>query len=178
MSTQMTNEKATSKKVIGKYSVALILTLSAGAAFAFGKGNIQLSDVNGDGVISAEEIREARQAARTNMIVQFDTNGDGELSRQERRAAKETFRALAVESYDANGDGELSRSERKTAKQARKDAIMLQLDVNGDGEVSDAEKAGWKEVRKERRGKHKHGKRNGRGEAGTEEDSATTSESS
>ncbi len=170
------NMKLVANNKVSKYAAILALTLGAGTAYAIGKANVALTDFDGDGVISADEIREARQAARADMISQFDTDGNGELSKEERRAAKQQFRASVVESFDANGDGELSRSERKLAKQAHKDAIMLQLDVNGDGEVSDAEKAGWEEVRSERGDKHRHGKR-GKRHSDTDEETSSSSES-
>lgn len=166
--------KVMNKNMIIKYSAILVLTLGSGTAFAIGKANISLADFNGDGVISADEIRQAFQVARADMVTRFDTDGNGELSKEERRAAKELFRADARSIYDANGDGELSRSERKVARKARKDSIMLQLDVNGDGEVSAAEKAGWEEVRSERA--EKRGKR-GKKHADIDTETATTSES-
>ncbi len=116
------------------------------------------TDTNGDGVISAEEIVQSREARRATAIQQYDTNGDGELSRQERKALKEARRAAMVLQFDADGDGELSRTERKAAKEARRAAIEIQLDVNGDGTVSDAERAGYEEAKKDHRGKKgRHG---------------------
>lgn len=123
---------------------------------------VALTDTNGDGVISAEEIREIRQSARAQMISRFDSDGDGELSRAERKAAKEAYKTARTAAFDVDRDGRLSRVERKAAKEARRAAIELQLDVNGDGEVSAAERAGFDEVKNDR--PERNGKRHKRAE--------------
>lgn len=132
--------------------------LISGAAIALTP--TELSDTNGDGVISAEEITAAREASKVAALAQYDTDGDGELSRDERRAAKDARKQASVEAYDADGDGELSRDERQVARDARQAETQAMLDVNGDGEVSEAESAGFDEVASER-GNRKGGKRGG-----------------
>jgi len=138
------------------------LAMGAGTAHAFGMTSLKLSDTNGDGVISADEIRAALEQGKAEILSQFDANGDGELSREERKAMKDARRATMIGSFDENGDGKLSRAERRNARDAREAALDLQLDVNGDGEVSNAESAGFDEVHAER--KSKRGKRGERGE--------------
>ena len=121
-----------------------------------------LSDLDGDGVISAEEIRQIRENSRNSNLELFDTDGDGQLSREERKAIKKARRAEFVSLHDTDGDGQLSRAERKQAKEAVKEVIMQQLDTNGDGTVSDAERAGFDEVKAERQSRRKaHGDRKG-----------------
>jgi len=107
-----------------------------------------LTDFDGDGVISAAEIKQTRKAQ---MITEFDTDGDGELSRVERRAAKKAMRAARIAAFDSDGDGALSDSEKTAAREARMATIESQLDTNGDGVVSDAERAGFDQVMSERK---------------------------
>ena len=132
-------------------------SIIAGSAIA---ATPNLTDSNGDGVISAEEITTARAAAKATALSEYDANGDGELSRMERRAMKDARYAEMVAQFDADGDGEISREERRTARDARRAAIDAQLDVNQDGVVSDEEAAGYEQVREER-GNKKHGKKCG-----------------
>jgi len=121
-----------------------------------------LTDFNGDGVISVEEIVQSREARKATALQQYDSNGDGELSRAERKVLKEARRAAMVTRFDTDGDGELSRTEKKAAKEARRAAIEVQLDVDGDGTVSDAERAGYEEAKKDRRAKKgRHGHKKG-----------------
>jgi len=127
------------------------------------KPHATLTDFDGDGVISADEIKQAREARRAAAIIEFDTDGNGKLSREERKVMKQSRRAARIAEHDTDGDGALSDSERQVAKAARRAAIEQQLDVNGDGEVSAIERAGFEEVKAARgdkkRGKgHKHGK--------------------
>ena len=131
-------------------SIALVGIIST-TAWAFTPPTF--TDTNGDGVISAEEITQSREARRAVAIQQYDTNGDGELSRTERKTWKEARHAEMVSQFDSDGDGELSRTEKRAAKEARRAAIELQLDVNGDGTVSDAERAGYDEAKEDHRGK-------------------------
>lgn len=123
-----------------------LLAITLGSA-ALARGPLTLSDTDGDGVISAEEILAQGEAQRAERIALYDTDGDGELSDTERDAIKAD--RLAVN--DTDGDGELSRAERRAARQAQRELIEAQLDVNGDGIVSDAEGAGLDEVREQMR---------------------------
>lgn len=138
-------------------STFIATSLLSGAAMAMSVTELQ--DTNGDGVISAEEITAAREAAKAEKLAQFDTDGNGELSRNERRAMKDArYNAMLVD-FDADGDGELSRDERRAAKDARRAALEAQLDVNGDGELSAEEAAGMEQVKAE--GGKKRGKKRG-----------------
>ena len=141
---------------------AVVAALSTGAfAKGFGPGLASLTDTDGDGVISAEEIRTQVETQRAEDIAQYDTDGDGTLSDDERDAAREAMRAERLATADTDGDGELSRSERRAARETGRDAIEAQLDVDGDGVVSDAEGAGFDEFREEMR--EEGGRRHGRG---------------
>ena len=113
-------------------------------------------DADGDGALSKEERRAARQAVRENVLAMFDADGDGELSEEERAAA----RAEKIAAHDTDGDGELSAEEREAARAARcqeeEEAMVEELirgrkgrarcrfaefDADGDGTLSDEEKA-------------------------------------
>lgn len=135
-------------------TTALPLTIAALAAAlcvnAQARGFADITDTNNDGVISAEEIREARDLSRAAMLEQFDVDGDGDLSNAERGAAKDLRKAEMLANFDTDGDGQLSHAERGAARDAQKAAMQAALDVNGDGVVSDAERAGIEEIRAER----------------------------
>jgi len=134
-------------------ATVVVAGLGSSQLLAFDK--VVLQDLDGDGVISAEEIRQVREDVRNSMLETFDTDGDGELSREERKAIKQARQAEFVSLHDTDGDGNLSRDEKKQAKQVRMEVIMQQLDTDGDGTVSDAERAGFDEVKAERRGHRK-----------------------
>lgn len=143
------------------FSTVLTTALALGV-FASTAGAVQItefSDFDGDGVISAEEILEARKADKEAALLQYDTDGNGELSRLERRSMKDDRHAGMLEQFDADGDGELSRAERRDAHDARRAAVLLLLDVNQDGVLSEEEQAGFEQLRKERKadGRARHG---------------------
>lgn len=127
------------------------------SASAMAKEPLSLSDVDGDGVISAEEIRSQVETQRAARIALFDTDGDGALSDAEKDAMREARHAERLAAADTDGNGKVSRAEKRASREARYDAIEAQLDVNGDGVVSDAEGAGFDEVRDELRGKRGRG---------------------
>ncbi len=139
-----------------------ILPILAGTTLSFSAlaATVNLVDIDGDGVISAEEIAQAREARKLEALTQYDTDGNGELSRAERRVMKDDRYDATLLEFDADGDGELSRSERREARGAQRASMKLQLDVNQDGEVSEEERAGMDAVRAER-GDNK-GKRGGK----------------
>jgi hypothetical protein len=139
------------KKRVLPVLIGTVFSVSAFAAMP------TLTDTNGDGVISADEITAIRDAQRATDMATFDTDGNGELSRTERRAMQDARYEAMLQANDADGDGELSREERSAAKDAHRAAIEAQLDVNQDGEVSDEERAGFDEVKGDKKGK-KHGK--------------------
>lgn len=142
-------------------TTALYLSIAAAAATlsvnAQAKGFTDFTDTNGDGIISAEEIREAREASRAAMLEQYDENADGELSAAERGAARDAREAQMLSEFDTDGDGQLSHAERGAARDTQRAAMEAALDVNGDGEVSDAERAGFDEIRAERDNRRANG---------------------
>ena len=52
------------------------------------------------------------------VIEKYDTDGDGKLSEEERKAAREARRAKILEEFDTDGDGKLSGEEKKAAREA------------------------------------------------------------
>ena len=145
--------KRTDLPTLGVAAIAAALTTAA-----FAKGPIELRDIDGDGIVSAEEIRTLAEEQRAERLAQFDVDGDGELSDAEKEAMREARRAERLAAADTDGDGELSRAERRAARDAHRDMIEAQLDVDGDGVVSDAEGAGFDEFRDERRDGRGHGR--------------------
>jgi hypothetical protein len=142
-------------------AVTSIVTASVAFSSVGHAAGYELSDLNGDGVISADEIRTIKAAHRAQQLATYDADGNGTLSRDERRAMRDARYDEMLSMFDSDGDGELSRAERKAAKQARRSAREASLDVNGDGEISDAEKAGFEEIKAER-GTRKHGGAHGK----------------
>ena len=141
----------------GTLAVLLVTTIPLSATHA---AKPEYSDVNGDGVISADEIISVRQQHRATMLAQYDADNDGELSRSERKVMRNDRHDALLLQFDSDGDGELSREEHRAAKDARRAAIRTMLDVNGDGVLSDLEKAGMEEVKALRNESHGHdGKR-------------------
>ena len=102
------------------------------------------------------------EARRAEFVQRYDADGDGELSREERRAAKQARRDRIRTEFDVDGDGELSEEERTTLREARqarreeKRAQILQcFDADGDGELSEEERAAVREALPRRPGKRK-----------------------
>ena len=113
-------------------TLAVATLATALAAGAFAGAPVNLTDTDGDGVVSAEEIRTQAETRRAAQAAQYDTDGD------------------------------LSRTERRAAGDARRDAVEAQLDVDGDGTVSDTEAAGFDQIRqamREEGGRGGHGSR-------------------
>ncbi|MFD2158047.1 EF-hand domain-containing protein [Rubritalea tangerina] len=82
---------------------------------------------------------------RAHIIEKFDTDGDGKLSEEERKAAREAMEARKAEfiaKHDTDGDGKLSDEEKKAAK----DAFIAQYDTDGDGELSAEEREAAREA--------------------------------
>lgn len=156
--------------VVKQTTLCLVIAAALAGGLALAKGGLTLSDTDGDGVISAEEITLAREAKKASVLLEFDTDGNGELSRNERRAMQDARYEEMLTVFDADGDGELSRQERRAASEAQRAATVSMLDVNGDGELSAEESAGMDQLKAER-GDHKHGKRAGK--RGGDRDSRT-----
>ena len=154
-----------SKRITGT-TLAVAAIAAALSTSALARGPIELRDVDGDGVVSAEEIRTLAEERRAARLTRYDADGDGELSDAEKDMMREAMRAERLVTADTDGNGELSRAERRAARDARRDMMEAQLDVDGDGVVSDAEGAGFDEIREKRRdGKGRH---HGGGERGGE----------
>jgi Ca2+-binding EF-hand superfamily protein len=114
-----------------------------------------------------------REAHRAEMIVQFDTDGDGVLSREERKVAREARqadgeerRAPRAEAQEEDGEGRhgprvegrqgQDRKEqdrngrgRGDVSEDRKTKILAKFDIDGDGTLSEEERALAREARRE-----------------------------
>lgn len=85
-------------------------------------------DKDGDGKLSADEAKAAREARQAEMMKKFDKNGDGELSEDERKAMYAEMKARHEEllaKYDADKDGKLSPDEIKAAREAGEKLPMM-----------------------------------------------------
>lgn len=124
-------------------------------------------DVNGDGVISLDEI----QSRETEQFANVDANNDGQVDAAEMVAFQEARRAeqmreresrrvaRMIEHLDADGDGSLSVEEFTS----RPREMFARLDTDGDGQISAEEREAMREARRERfaeRG-HRRGDRDG-----------------
>lgn len=166
----------TRKTLIGAGVVAaLALTLPATMAFAKGGhdghrgprgGDIAFEelDLNGDGQLTMEEMKNHRKAR----FAKADSNGDGELSAAELEAAATARHkkrvARMISKLDTDGNGTLSEAEMEAGKEgrhggkraekreARAERMFERADENGDGVLSKAEFDAAKAKRMERRG--------------------------
>ena len=94
------------------------------------------ADANGDGVLTRDELQQARQKR----FAALDANGDGKVEtaeidkaimrRLERRKVRLRYRMLGR--LDANGDGIISREEFLGSG----GRLFRMADVNGDGKVT------------------------------------------
>lgn len=137
-------------------------------------------DINGDGELSEEEQRQARQTLglERQMVTWtklFDRDGDGELSTEEIQAARQEVAKAAqiiedgfVARYDANGDGRLDEQEveafrpkrgkdKKAAKGTtdagfpqRAKRMLKPFDRDRDGRISDREFQGVRRTLEQR----------------------------
>ncbi len=122
--------------------IATLFVASAGAAHAAscvdGEELYAKADINGDGVITKDEVREMRSEA----FSRLDRNGDGvaDPSDAPRRFSDRYFEKFEplLAKFDENGDGGLGRSEFIDAPMTGFD----NADENGDGELTQDELAG------------------------------------
>ena len=85
-------------------------------------------DKDGDGKLSPDEAKAAREARQAEMMKKFDKNGDGELSEDERKAMYAEMKARHEEllaKYDTDKDGKLSPDEIKVAREAGEKFPMM-----------------------------------------------------
>jgi hypothetical protein len=94
-------------------------------------------DTDHDGVLSAEEIKNASA-----VLAKLDKNGDGQITKEEMRPPRPDGKDAGpppnrrplppvIAALDKNKDGTISADELKNASESLK-----QLDTNGDGELS------------------------------------------
>lgn len=132
-----------------KYSVAVLLAITVGTtAIAqtprgmkmLGMSDFEDLDINNDGKVSKEEIRERREIA----VQSMDLNGDEKLSADElmqqytKRAQLSVNRM--IKKLDSNGDGSLSFAELENGQRVgtlRK--LFDRLDKDDDGYISKEE---------------------------------------
>jgi len=135
-------------------------------------------DEDGDGHLSPEERKAARQALRDRMkerhekmLEKFDADSDGKLNEDERQAARQAHRdrmkerhEKMLEKFDADGDGQLSKEERKAwlaslpepvrkrlvAHHKRRQKLLEKFDADGDGHLSPEERRAARQAWRER----------------------------
>jgi Ca2+-binding EF-hand superfamily protein len=101
------------------------------------------ADSDGDGLISLQEFQ-ARIAER---FARLDADGDGYLTREEIRGAREDFRSARRErgreifaAADADGDGALSLAEIQAVRPAMTAEQFARMDANNDGLITPDER--------------------------------------
>ncbi|MFC2954023.1 EF-hand domain-containing protein [Marinicaulis aureus] len=135
------------KIMIGSIAAAGAALIAASALAADGKGEGRWSghwdrmDVNGDGVLTADEMSDKH----AQFIADADADGDGAVTKDEMKAFHETKREewRAERNPDKNGDGVVDRTEYVNAAQERFD----KMDKDGNGVLSEDEQ-------RSRRGHH------------------------
>ena len=130
----------------------VLAALAAGQAHA-GNGKRPKFDLNGDGVVTTDEVAQHR----AQMFAKSDLDGDGFVTREEIEQIKAKMReqrtAASKGKYfnkvDADGDGKISAAE----SQAQAQKMAAKLDSNGDGEISrDEFRAMMKAMHKHQKG--------------------------
>jgi Ca2+-binding EF-hand superfamily protein len=143
-------KKTTLAALITAVTIGAVGITSVAPAFArSGEGgprgpriNFEEMDLNGDGLITAEEMAEHRAAQFTAQ----DTNGDGFLTSEEltaaviERAQKNSEKRVErmIKHRDADGDGQLSMAELAPGE-GRANKFFERLDTDGDGAISQEE---------------------------------------
>ena len=129
-----------------KYSVAVLLAITVGTtAIAqtprgmkmLGMSDFGDFDINKDGKVSKEEIRERREIA----VQSMDLNGDEKLSadelmQQHTKRAQLSVKRM-IKELDSNGDGSLSFAELKKSRHIQNLGRMFdRLDNDNDGYIT------------------------------------------
>ena len=129
-----------------KYSVAILLVFTVGTTVVaqtpkgmkmLGMSDFEDFDIDKDGKVSKEEIRERRGVA----VQSMDLNGDaklsaGELMQQHTKRAEFSVNQM-IKKLDSNGDGSLSFAELENSQRVgtlRK--LFDRLDKDDDGYIS------------------------------------------
>lgn len=133
------------KNQIALMGVVLMTALCGQVAVAKGQ------DVNGDGVVSKDELLQSREKNLDRRFDKLDTNHDGVLT-QDELAGK---RGIAKKA-DANGDGVITREEARAHMRQNADKYMAKRDTNHDGKLEADERPkrasrGIKSVKKQHR---------------------------
>lgn len=74
------------------------------------------------------------------ILKKYDKDGDGKLSDEEGKAAREGRRKEMLEKYDADGDGKITGDERKKMDEDRRSEMIKRFDKDGDGKLSEEER--------------------------------------
>lgn len=119
-------------------------------------------DKDGDGKLSEEEMKAARESAEKRMLEQFDADKDGKLSDEERAKAREAGGGRGgfgggpggasrpvppemLKKYDKDGDGKLNEEEAKALRDDRQKEALAKYDADKDGQLSDGERTKMRE---------------------------------
>lgn len=101
-------------------------------------------DTDGNGAITATELRAFGEARLAERFAQADANGDGVLTQAEMEAARDGRRAgritRVLARLDQNGDDALSLTEMQATGRDRDEGrLFRRLDTDGDGAITEAE---------------------------------------
>ena len=129
-----------------KYLVAVLLALTVGTTAIsqtpkgmkmLGMSGFEDFDINNDGRVSKEEIRERREIAVKSMDVNGDEKLSGEeLMQQHTKRAQFSVKRM-IKELDSNGDGSLSFAELQKSRHIQNLGRMFdRLDHDNDGYIS------------------------------------------
>ena len=122
-------------------SVACSLALAGSTdAAAPARGGVTGLDKNGDGLVSREEASSHPRLAQS--FDRIDANKDGLLSADELRAARQSGHHRHHAKLDTNNDGSISRDEAKVAPRLAQNFDAI--DANKDGVVTRDEMLAWR----------------------------------
>lgn len=93
------------------------------------------ADLDKDGALTKDEMKQAFEAQRKAHMAQMDTDGDGKISDAEREAAHKKFMTARFQKEDKNSDGALTADEVGEKHWA----FLKNADANNDGKVTQDE---------------------------------------